>query len=89
MFQLTRRTLNRVFHGQELFSENRETLSNTLFSRESILLWGLQTFHRRRRDYRRLMRSGKYENLEFIELRNPVETEEFLKSFEPAYGTHS
>jgi adenylate kinase family enzyme len=89
MFQLTRRSFSRVFHGQELFSGNREMFSNTLFSRKSILLWGLQTFHRRRRDYRQLMRSGKYGNLEFIELRNPAETEEFLKALEPAHGTHS
>jgi adenylate kinase family enzyme len=89
MCQLTRRTLSRVFHAQELFSGNRETLSNTLFSRESILLWAIRTFQKRRRDYGQLMRSGKYGYLEFIELRNPAETEEFLKALERAYGTHS
>lgn len=84
MYQLTRRTLMRATTGEELYSGNREDLARALFSRESILLWAIRTFHRRRRQYREAVRSGNYAHLEFIELGGPADTEAFLHRLERA-----
>jgi len=74
------RSLRRSLLGQELFSGNRETLRRTFFTRDSILWWIIQTHKLRRRNYRRLLETKKFPDLQWIELRNPSEAEEFLQS---------
>lgn len=50
MSRLLLRTVRRVASREELWNTgNRETLRNSFFSRQSILLWGLKT-HRRNRE---------------------------------------
>ena len=80
MFQLTRRTIRRALTGVELFAGNRETLRKSFFSRDSIILWGLTTYHRRRRDYPILFKSPEYAHLQVTELRSPARTEQFLEA---------
>jgi adenylate kinase family enzyme len=48
------RTLRRVLTREELFATNRESLCMAFFSRDPILWWVVTTFHRRRKQYRRL-----------------------------------
>lgn len=43
------RTVRRVLTRKELFSGNRESLRMAFFSRESIVWWGITTFHPRRK----------------------------------------
>ena len=45
------RTIRRVGRREELWSGNRESLSDHLFSRDSLLWWILTTYRRRRREY--------------------------------------
>ena len=45
------RTIRRVGRREELWGGNRETLSDHLFSRDSLLWWILTTYRRRRREY--------------------------------------
>src|SRR5215204_3474908 len=47
------RTLRRGWSRQELWSGNRERLWTQFFSRDSILLWVINTWRIRRRDYPR------------------------------------
>jgi hypothetical protein len=72
------RSLRRSLLGQELFSGNRETLRRTFFTRDSILWWIIKTHKLRRRNYRRLLETGRFPDLQWIELRNPAAAEEFL-----------
>lgn len=51
MRRLVARTVRRMVHREVLWSGNRERIRTTLASRDSILWWGLTTFHRRRREY--------------------------------------
>jgi hypothetical protein len=53
-------------------------MQRAFFSRDSILLWVITTFHRRRRDYASLRKGGEFGGLEWIELRRPAEAEAFL-----------
>jgi adenylate kinase family enzyme len=74
------RTFRRSVTGERLYAGNRETLSRALFSKDSILLWVLQSFHRRRREFDRLKVTGDYPDLRWIELRSPPEACSFLRT---------
>jgi adenylate kinase family enzyme len=74
------RTIGRSATGTEVFSGNRETFTKAFFSRESIILWVLQTFHRRRREYRALLDGEAWPHLRVVELRSAREAEAFLAS---------
>lgn len=49
------RTIRRGLTHQELWGGNHESLGRTMFSRDSILLWALKTYRRRRTEYARLL----------------------------------
>ena len=51
MSRLWRRTWTRTVGGEALWAGNRESLTQQLFTRDSILLWQLQTYKRRRNEY--------------------------------------
>jgi adenylate kinase family enzyme len=74
------RTLRRTLTGERLHAGNRETLGRALFSRDSLLLWILQSFARSRRDFRRLKTQRPFSHLEWIELRSPHEASAFMRS---------
>lgn len=73
------RSVRRAWSGEELFSGNVETLGRTFFHRDSILLWVLRSFHRRRRTYRKLLDERAFPQLEVLELRRPAEAADFLR----------
>ncbi|MBI3267858.1 MAG: adenylate kinase [Planctomycetes bacterium] len=75
--RLVARTLRRVVTGERLWNGNRETWG-TLFSRESILLWALETHGRNRRAYARLFRSPDHMRLDRVRLRSPAEARRWL-----------
>jgi len=78
MWQLVQRTLRRSLAQEELWGRNRESLHKALFSRESILLWALQTYRRRRREYPVLLNEPEYAHLAVIHLHSPRATRDWL-----------
>jgi adenylate kinase family enzyme len=80
LWQLLRRTVRRSVTREELWSGNRETLDKALFSRDSILLWALQTHHRRKREYPALFSQPEYAHLKLVRLRSPQETRHWLST---------
>jgi len=80
MWQLLKRTLRRVITKEELWGGNRESLLITFFSRESILLYALQTYQRRRKQYSTMMVDPTHAYLRFIHLRSPREMQSWLDS---------
>jgi adenylate kinase family enzyme len=83
-FQLVFRTLRRSLMRTELWSGNREELGRSLFSRESIVVWMLKTYHRRRKQYPELFQQPEYSHLEVVHLKNPRITRAWLSSLETA-----
>ena len=81
------RTVRRAMTQEELFSGNRESLRMAFFSRESILWWVITTFHRRRRQYRRLFNTKPFPGLEYIEFKTPAESQSFLKGLQTTVQT--
>ena len=73
-----RRTVRRSLTRERLYAGNRESLSRAFLSRESILLWVLQTHHRRRREFRELKETTH--GLRWFEFRNATEAAAFLQN---------
>ena len=78
MWQLLRRTIGRTIKQEELWAGNRESLRTTFLSRDSILLWALQTYRRRRKQYTAMMAAPNYDHLIFIHLHSPREMRAWL-----------
>jgi adenylate kinase family enzyme len=73
------RSLRRMATRQVLWNGNRESFRRTFLSRESILMWVITTYHRRRREYAALKAGGAYAGIEWIELRRPADATRFLR----------
>jgi len=84
LLRALRRTLGRVITREPFWHGNKESLRLAFFSRKSILLWVISTFHRRRKELADLRASGKYPHLSWIELRRPADAEPYLRSLQPA-----
>ena len=80
--QAIRRALRRAWTKEEMWpgTNNRESFKNLFFSKDSIVLWTLKTFHSNRRKYKAMMTSESYQHVEFIRLRNPREADELIAS---------
>lgn len=78
MGRLILRTFRRALKHEELWGNNRESLTRAFFSRDSILLWALQTYRRRRREYPVLFARSEYAHLTFVRLRTPQESARWL-----------
>lgn len=76
MRRLIVRTFRRSVMRQELWNGNRESLRTALFSRDSILLWALQSYRRRRREYPELFAQAAY--LHVIHLTSPRVADHWL-----------
>jgi adenylate kinase family enzyme len=79
MSRLLKRTFWRVVTQQPVCNGNRETWKTT-FSRDSILLWGLNTYHKRRKEYPILFSQPEYAHLQVVHLRSPQATQDWLFS---------
>lgn len=72
------RTLRRTATREELYSGNRESFRKAFLSRDSILLWVITSFRRRRKEYTALRESRAYPQIRFWELRVPSEASSLL-----------
>ena len=73
-----RRSIERSLSKQVLWHGNRESLRKALLSKDSILLWILTTYKRRRLEFARLKQSAKYAHVMWIEFRKPSEAARWL-----------
>jgi hypothetical protein len=65
--------------GEALWQGNKERFWVQFFSRESLFLWALQTYGRRRKEYPALFRQSEYAHLKVIRLRSPGQTERWFR----------
>jgi adenylate kinase family enzyme len=80
LMRLAWRTLRRIFTREELWCGNRETLSAQFFSGDSLFLWALRTYPRRRREYPGLFQLPEHAHLAIVHLRSPRAAREWLES---------
>ena len=76
-WQLTRRTLRRIFTRELLWGVNRETVRGAFFDRDSLHLYVIPSRKRQRQNYPRALRQ-EYPHLQVIHLRTPGETRAWL-----------
>jgi len=76
--RLVRRTVHRSIRREELWNGNRESLRQSLFSRESIVLWALKTYRRHRKEYSALLERPEYAHLKVVHLRSPRSARSWL-----------
>ena len=77
--RLFRRTLWRILCREELWSGNRERFREQFLSRESLFLWALRTYRRRRREYPALFGRPEYAHLTVVRLRSPRQARRWLE----------
>ncbi len=84
--QLMIRSVTRAMSDEELWpgTGNTESFRQTFFSRESILLWMISNYRRKRRQNQQLMRSKTWSHIRFIRLRSPRQAAALLASLEQA-----
>lgn len=80
LWRLFWRTLRRSLSGVELWSGNRETLRKAFLSRESLLLYALQTHRRRQRGHIDLFAGSQYAGVQKIQIASPRAAQRWLES---------
>jgi adenylate kinase family enzyme len=80
MWRVLTRTIRRSVTREELWNENRENLRQSFLSRDSIILWALRTYRRRRREYPILFRQLEYVHLRIVHLRSPRAARQWLNT---------
>ena len=80
LWRAVKRTTHRAFTGQKVCGDNRESIRIAFFSRHSIILWVITSFHRRRRDYRVLFDGDSLPHAAKIELTSPAKAARLLAS---------
>ena len=79
LWRLTWRTLRRILFREILWNNNRETLCDAFFRKDSLFLYALTSQKRQRSSYPQLLLSSDYTHLQIIHLRSPKETQEWLE----------
>ena len=86
MGRLLWRTLRRIFTREELWNGNRERFLAQFASRDSILLWALQTHWSRSNKFETLFASREYSHLNVVRLRSPRVAKKWLAGVEAIVG---
>lgn len=77
-WRLLKRTLRRSFGNVELWNGNRETVRISFFSRDSILLWLLQSFPQHMREYPQLLAQPEHAHLKVLRFHRSREAQAWL-----------
>ena len=88
MSRLVRRTYQRLVTREEICNGNRETWQTT-FSRDSILLWALQTYRKKRKEYPMLLNKPEYAHLQVVHLHSPQAARDWLSRLKNEFSDRS
>jgi len=84
MSRLFWRTLRRGITKQELWNGNRERLLTQFLSSDSLFLWALKSYWKRKRNFPVLFKKPEYSHLVVVHLRSPRSSREWLSGMERA-----
>ena len=79
-WQLFARTIKRSIHQEELWNGNREDLRKSFFSEDSIMIWMIRTYARRRKQYAKLIKQPQNAHLSIVHLETPRKTSAWLST---------
>jgi adenylate kinase family enzyme len=78
LWRVIRRTISRIVTRKELWNGNRES-ARAAVGRDSIILWALSTYGRRRREFPELLKQPENAHLEIVHHFSPRETDRWLQ----------
>ena len=78
LWRSLKRTVRRAITGEEICNGNRESFRKSFLSRDSILLWVIQTHAKNRERYAAVYEDWAYPNAAKIRLESPAEAKAFL-----------
>lgn len=76
-----KRSFSRGINREELYSQNVETLKRSFFSKDSVILFLLKTFFRRKREIPLLLKKYNFQNKEIFEIKNEKDMELLVSYF--------
>jgi adenylate kinase family enzyme len=82
--QLLARTVRRAVTREELWNGCRERVATSFFSKDSILIWCLKTYWRRRRSYPKLFVQPEYAHIDVLRFRSPRAFRAWFETASPA-----
>jgi len=77
-WQLTKRTFTRVFTQEELWQGNKERFTDQFLNKNSLFLWALKTYKRRRQEYPQLLTLPEFSHFMVIRHKSPTITKTWL-----------
>lgn len=83
-WRAVKRTVHRALTGQKICGDNRESIRIAFFSRQSIILWVITSYRRRKRQYRSFFDSDAFAHIAKFELTSPDDAKVFLEQIESA-----
>jgi hypothetical protein len=69
--RLLRRTVARVFTGEQLWNGNRERFAEQFLSRDSLFLWAIKSYPRNRVTIPAALAAEEYSHIRVVRLRAP------------------
>ena len=76
LWRLWPRTYRRIRRGEELWNGNRESWRGAFWGRESLFVWTIRTYFKKRRTFPAWF--ARYAHLRVVRLRSPREVERWL-----------
>ncbi len=84
LWRLFWRTLWRWWRREELWNGNRERFSDNFLSKDSLFLWAIQTYGRRRREFPALFKAPEHAHIHVVRLPSPARAREWLEKHRAA-----
>lgn len=84
LWRLFWRTLRRWWRREELWNGNRERFTDNFLSKDSLFLWAIQTYGRRRREFPALFQAPEHAHIHVVRLPSPAEMTEWLENYRAA-----
>ena len=78
LWRLTIRTFRRVFRRVELWNGNHESLRTAFLSKDSLYVWVLTTYKKRRREYPELLSRPEHAHIRVVRLTSPGTADAWL-----------
>ena len=80
LYRSITRSIQRAATKKKLFAGNIESFQQTFFSRDSIILWVLKTYHQKRKNYSQILKNVEAKGITVIEFNNQSQVDDYLKS---------
>jgi len=78
LYRIIRRSVVRGLKREELWAGNRESVWKHFFTRDSMILWTISSFHQIRERYTKAFALPENSHIRFVRLRSRKETEDFI-----------